>query len=193
MRSFAGGLTAFFYNAWIGKIPSRTLRRSYLKAYLARFGNGSSVQMGCRFLNGRKIFLGERNVINWGCVLDGRKFSIRTGKDVSIGPEATILTLGHDPQSPDFADQGGDVIVGDRVWIAYRATILPGVTLGEGAVVAARGPRYPGCRALYDCGRAYPRVKSANGPGTCAINCTSILSSNDRRVFMFSRGHITGL
>src|SRR5258706_5893845 len=93
--------------------------------------------MGCRFLNGRKIFLGERNVINWGCVLDGRKFKIRTGKDVSIGPEATILTLGHDPQSPEFADHGGDVIVGDHVWIAYRAVILPGVTLGEGAVVAA--------------------------------------------------------
>jgi maltose O-acetyltransferase len=93
--------------------------------------------MGCRFLNGRKVFLGERNVINWGCVLDGRKFAIRTGSDVSIGPEATILTLGHDPQSPDFADQGGEVILGDHVWIAYRAIILPGVTIGEGAVVAA--------------------------------------------------------
>ncbi len=27
--------------------------------------------------------------------------------------------------------------IGDRVWIAYRAVILPGVTIGEGAVVAA--------------------------------------------------------
>ena len=136
-RSFAGGLAAFLYNAWIGKIPSRTFRQGYLKAYLAGYGKGSSAQMGCRFLNGRKIFLGERTVINWGCVLDGRKFFIRTGKDVSIGPEATILTLGHDPQSPDFADLGGDVIIGDHVWIAYRAVILPGVTIGEGAVVAA--------------------------------------------------------
>ena len=93
--------------------------------------------MGCRFLNGRKIFLGERNVINWGCVLDGRKFAVRTGNDVSIGPEATILTLGHNPQSPDFADLGGDVTIGDHVWIAYRAVSLPGVTIGEGAVVAA--------------------------------------------------------
>jgi maltose O-acetyltransferase len=29
------------------------------------------------------------------------------------------------------------VIIGDHVWIAYRAVILPGVTIGEGAVVAA--------------------------------------------------------
>jgi maltose O-acetyltransferase len=93
--------------------------------------------MGCRFLNGRKIQLGERNVINFGCLLDGRRYEIRIGNDVSIGPEATILTLGHDPQSPDFADRGGDVVIGERVWIAYRAIILPGVNIGDGAVVAA--------------------------------------------------------
>ncbi|MDB9446468.1 acyltransferase [Anabaena sp. CS-542/02] len=63
--------------------------------------------------------------------------TIKTGSDVSIGSEATILTLGHDPQSPDFADRGGDVIIGDRAWIAYRVIILPGVTIGEGAVVGA--------------------------------------------------------
>lgn len=93
--------------------------------------------MGCKFLNARKVHLGERNVINFGCLFDGRKFVIRTGSDVSIGPEASILTLGHDPQSPDFADRGGDVIIGNRVWIGYRAIILPGVNIGEGAVVAA--------------------------------------------------------
>jgi maltose O-acetyltransferase len=95
------------------------------------------MQTGCRFLNGRKVFLGLRNVINFGCLFDGRLYRIQTGSDVSIGPEATILTLGHDPQDPDFANKGGDVIIGDRVWIAYRVTILPGVRIGEGAVVAA--------------------------------------------------------
>ena len=93
--------------------------------------------MGCRFLNGRKVFLGERNVINFGCLFDGRKFQIRTGSNVSIGPEATILTLGHDPRSATFEDRGGDVLIGDRVWIGYRAIVLPGVTIGEGAVVGA--------------------------------------------------------
>jgi len=136
-KSFAGSLLALFYNQGFGRVPSRTLRHAFLRGWLGRFGRGSGVQMDCRILNGRKIFLGERNAINWGCVLDGRKCVIRTGNDVSIGPEATILTLGHDPQSPDFADQGGDVIIGDHVWIAYRAVILPGVTIGEGAVVAA--------------------------------------------------------
>jgi maltose O-acetyltransferase len=93
--------------------------------------------MGCHFLNGRKVFLGDRNVINFDCLFDGRRHAIRVGNDVSIGPEASILTLGHDPQSPDFADKGGDVVIGDRAWICYRATILPGVSIGEGAVVGA--------------------------------------------------------
>lgn len=136
-RLLAGSLLAYAYNALLGHVPAHWARRGYLRAYLGSLGAGSAVQLGCRFLNGRKVFLGERNVINFGCLFDGRKFAIRTGHDVSIGPEAVILTLGHDPQSPEFADQGGEVTIGDHAWIACRALVLPGVTIGAGAVVAA--------------------------------------------------------
>lgn len=136
-KAALGAVLAYCYNDWVGRWPFRSLRRIYLQAYLGGIARGTSVQMGCRFLNGRKVFLGERNVINFGCLFDGRRHTIRTGSDVSIGPEAAILSLGHDPQAPDFADRGGDVIIGDRVWIGYRATILPGISIGEGAVVAA--------------------------------------------------------
>lgn len=136
-KVLAGGFLAFAYNHGVSHMPSRTLRHTYLRAWLSRLGTGTGIQLGCRFLNGRKIFLGDRNVINFGCLLDGRHYKIQTGSDVSIGPEAAILTLGHDPQSPHFGDRGGEVIIGDRVWIAYRAIILPGVTIGEGAVVGA--------------------------------------------------------
>jgi acetyltransferase-like isoleucine patch superfamily enzyme len=137
MRPLIGGLAAYFYNSLVGKIPSHAIRNGWLKIYLPDFGSGTFVQSRCRFLNGRKVHFGKRNVINFGCLFDGRKFHIRTGDDVSIGPEATILTLGHDPQSPDFADRGGDVIIGHRVWVAYRAIILPGITIGDGAVIGA--------------------------------------------------------
>jgi maltose O-acetyltransferase len=100
------------------------------------------VQSGCRFLNGRKVHFGQRNIINFGCLFDGRRHEIRTGSDVSIGPCASLLTLGHDAHSPDFVDEGGDIVIGDRVWIAYGALILPGVTIGAGAVVAKDVPPY---------------------------------------------------
>ncbi len=137
IRHLLGGLAAYCYNDWVGRCPVRFLRRSYLQLYLGCLASGTHIQMGCRFLNGRKVFFGARNVINFGCLFDGRRYTIKTGSNVSIGPEATVLTLGHDPQSADFADRGGDVLIGDRVWIGYRALIMPGVSLGNGAVVAA--------------------------------------------------------
>lgn len=133
----AGALVAWVYNSIVGRIPSRTVRHLYLRAWLGQLGARSNVQMGCRFLNGRKVHLGSNAVVNFGTLLDGRRFRILVGANVSIGPEAAILTLGHDPQSPQFADRGGDVVIGDRAWIAYRAVILPGVTIGEGAVIGA--------------------------------------------------------
>lgn len=136
-RLIAGTLIAYGYNHWFSNCPSRKIRHTFLKSYLGSMGKGSGVQMGCRFLNGRKVHLGDRNVINFGCLFDGRHFNIQTGRDVSIGPEAGILTLGHNPQCPDFSTLGGEVTIGDYAWIGYRAIILPGVSIGEGAVIAA--------------------------------------------------------
>jgi acetyltransferase-like isoleucine patch superfamily enzyme len=137
LRVIVGAIIAWLYNSLVGRLPSRTVRWIYLKLWLGRMSAGAGVQMGCRILNGRKVMLGPRAVINFGCVLDGRVYPIVTGSDVSIGPEASILTLGHDPQSADFADRGGPVTIGDRVWIGYRALVMPGVSIGDGAVVAA--------------------------------------------------------
>ena len=136
-RVMVGALAAYGYNGGIGWFPSRLVRIAYLRCWLGSVGREAGIQMGCRFLNGRKIFLGDRSVLNFGCLLDGRVYPIRIGADVSIGPEATLLTLGHDPQAPDFTDKGGAIKIGDRVWIGYRAIVLPGVTIGEGAVVGA--------------------------------------------------------
>lgn len=136
-RLVAGALAALVYNRLIGRLPSRHLRHAFLLAWLGNLGSFTGVQMDCRFLNGRKIFVGSHNVINFGTLIDGRCYKVVTGSNVSIGPEAAILTLGHDPRSPDFADRGGDVLIGDYVWIAYRAIVLPGVTIGEGAVIGA--------------------------------------------------------
>ncbi len=137
LKPAVGALVGYIYNEWLAKLPFHVIREFYLKLSLGSFGKGSSVQLNCRFLNSQRVFLGARNVINFGSLLDGRKYEIKIGNDVSIGPEAGILTLGHDPQSADFSDRGGAVIIGDRVWIGYRAIVLPGVTIGEGAIVGA--------------------------------------------------------
>src|SRR5437667_5082932 len=91
-------LAAYTYNYLIGKCPCRAVRHAILRLWLKGFGEGTGVQMNCTFLS-RNVRLGPRNVINSGCLFDGRRYEIRTGSDVSIGPAATLLTLGHDPRS----------------------------------------------------------------------------------------------
>ena len=62
---------------------------------------------------------------------------IQIGNAVSISSEVLILTADHDPGSTDFAGRNRKVIIEDYVWIGTRAMILPGVTIGRGAIVAA--------------------------------------------------------
>lgn len=137
IKSIFGKIVTYSYNAWITHVPSRRLRKLYLRFWFKHLGHKVGVQMRCRFLNGRRITLGDRTVLNFGTLLDARTFPVTFGSDVSIGPEASVLTLGHDPQSETFATAGGPVTVGDRAWIGYRAIVMPGVSIGEGAVVAA--------------------------------------------------------
>ena len=131
-----GSIATYAYNHILSNCPSRTVRQALLRCWLRQVGSGTGVQMGCTFLS-RNVRLGPRNVINFGCLFDGRGYEIVTGSDVSIGPAATILTLSHDPRSAVFAGSGGPVRIGDRAWICYGALILPDVTIGEGAVVGA--------------------------------------------------------
>ena len=48
-----------------------------------------------------------------------------------------IWTLEHDPDDDRHATKSGAVVIEDHVWIATRVTILPGIKIGRGAVVAA--------------------------------------------------------
>ena len=83
-----------------------------------------------------QIEIGKNCVINRDVYLDGRS-GILIGDNVNISFGVTILSLQHDHQNPDFAVSGGQVVVGNDAWIGARAIILPGVTIGRGAVIAA--------------------------------------------------------
>ena len=54
-----------------------------------------------------------------------------------VSDGAFLCTASHDIRSQVFELQTKPVVVGDCAWICARATVLPGVTIGEGSVVAA--------------------------------------------------------
>lgn len=62
---------------------------------------------------------------------------ITIGKNCCIGDNAKLLTGSHDLSSPHFDLVTKPITICDNVWIATAVIVLPGVTIGEGAVVAA--------------------------------------------------------
>ncbi|HEY9006141.1 acyltransferase [Ohtaekwangia sp.] len=64
--------------------------------------------------------------------------NITIGKFVRIAPYTLILDSDfHDLSDHTAEGKRGDIVIEDHVWIASRATILKGVTIGEGSVIAA--------------------------------------------------------
>jgi len=88
---------------------------------------------------GSEIHLGRGVFFNYGCViLDVGRVEI--GDRVQIGPYVQILTADHprDPAERATGTEWGRAIrIGDDAWIGGGAILLPGVSVGEGAIVAA--------------------------------------------------------
>jgi len=88
------------------------------------------------FTTGDLIQIGDNVVVNRRVYLDGR-IGIIIKNNISISPEVYILSMEHDPNDPNFATRGGVVTIDDHVWIGARAMIMPGIHIGEGAVIGA--------------------------------------------------------
>jgi len=130
-------LKDYLYRSWIMYLPFHTIRLFFIKKTLDKVGYGCFFAMGVETRRGRNIAIGNHTVINKGVLLDGRGGRLTLGDNVDIAQEVNIWTLSHDPQDDFHTSVGADVHIEEYVWIASRATILPGVRIGRGAVVAA--------------------------------------------------------
>lgn len=136
-KSAALALAHYLCNEIVANLPSRKLRTLFYRIWLGKLGRRAAVHLHCRFRDGRNVSIGDNVVVNYGTMLDGRFYPVEIGSNVSVGPNAQIYTLSHDPQSERFATAGGPVVLEDYCWVAANALILPGVRVGYGAVVAA--------------------------------------------------------
>ncbi|WP_104103388.1 DapH/DapD/GlmU-related protein [Arthrobacter sp. 08Y14] len=86
---------------------------------------------------GRNITLGKRVFINSGCRFQDQG-GISIGDDCLIGHNAVLATLNHDLSPSRRADMHpAPITIGRNVWLGSNVTVLPGVTIGDDAVVAA--------------------------------------------------------
>lgn len=124
------------FNHCFNRIPSFTLRHFILKyLYGVSIGKETNIEMGVSFLSPERIKIGDNTVIHSDCLLDGR-CGIEIGNCVDVGSQVNVFTLQHNIDDPNYATEGGSVKIADYAIISGRSTILPGVHVGVGAVVA---------------------------------------------------------
>ena len=125
-----------FFLHLVGCVPSHHIRRFFYRFAGMKIGSGSTLHTGARFYNPLNISIGRDTIIGEGAVLDGRD-TLVIGDHVDFASEVMVYNSQHDLESDDFHATKAPVRIKDYVFIGPRAIILPGVTVGKGAIVAA--------------------------------------------------------
>jgi maltose O-acetyltransferase len=122
--------------AEVGRVPSHRVRNLWYRRSGMTLPETSSIHWRAEFYAPERIVVGEHVIIGDSAFLDGRS-GLSIGDNVNLGSHVSIYTREHDVNSPTFAETGAPVVIGDRAWVSSHSIVLPGVTIGEGAVVAA--------------------------------------------------------
>jgi acetyltransferase-like isoleucine patch superfamily enzyme len=144
-----GKLVAWLNASWqlrgcnqVGKWP-RLTGRIHIRN-LGRIVIGDRVQLLSHYARsilvtfpGGSLEIGDRAVLNYGVDIAATGL-VRIGADSMIGTHTIILDNDfHELTDRDQVPESRPVMIGERVWIGNRCIIMPGVTIGDDAVVGA--------------------------------------------------------
>ena len=130
-------------SALVKKLNSLTLSEQEEKAQILHdlfgsIGKGAFVgdNFHCDF--GVNIHVGDNFHADYNCTMLDIG-GIKIGNNCLIGPDVGIYTAGHAlaPENRTASGYAECVEIGNDVWIGGHSTILPGVRIGNGAVIAA--------------------------------------------------------
>ncbi len=140
-------LYRLIYNIFAKRLPlsnakynfgSKQIRYFFAKHFIDSIGTNVNIEKGAIFPYSVKI--GNNSGIGVRCEINGE---IEIGNNVMMGPEVVVYTRNHAFKQKDviIIDQkfnpAQKVVIGDDVWIGRRVIILPGVHIGQGAVIGA--------------------------------------------------------
>lgn len=111
-------------------------RPAVLRAFGARIGRRVLIRHGVRVHWPWRLSVGDDVWIGEGAwLLNLRQITI--GSDVCVSQGALLCTGSHQRHSPTFEFDNGPIRLEPGAWVAARAVVLRGVTVGRGAVVGA--------------------------------------------------------
>ena len=137
--SFARHLPVSYRFQPFGRI-AKSLRGAACKRIFRYCGIGVNVERGANFLTGWELEVGDYSSLGIDCILP---YDLKVGRDVMMGPQVIILGDSHRfadldvPMRLQGAIQHPSVRIGDDVWIGARVIVLPGVAIGQGAIIGA--------------------------------------------------------
>lgn len=125
------------FNAALASAPAE--RRKLLAERFAQVGEGAVIRPPFHCDYGYNIRLGAGVFLNFNCVILD-VVSVTIGDGTQIGPAVQIYAADH-PRDPverkAGLESGKPVSIGRNCWIGGGAIILPGVTIGDDAIVGA--------------------------------------------------------
>lgn len=142
-RSKWGGVMPFvnginkLSNRNVSLIPAHFIRNAiYRHCLKVHLGDNVVIYKGVVFRDGFKCRIGARTIIGDDNLIDARG-GIEIGEDCNFSTGVHIWTAQHDLQDENFAYESAPVVIGSHCWISSGVTILPGISIGEGCVVAS--------------------------------------------------------
>lgn len=116
------------------------INRLYWRRTLKSVGVQTVISRSSEIIEPQEVSVGSNVYIGRRVSIYG-KGGVDIGDDVLIANDCTFLTRNHDfRRSEKIYKQGftyKKIVVKNDVWIGTKVVVLPGVTIGEGAVVAA--------------------------------------------------------
>ena len=118
----------------------RKIRYFLFKRRLKSCGSLVNFASGVKILFAKNVTIGNNVKIGNQCLFMGHG-GIDIGNNVAFGPQVVIWTTNHNYFSPEEIPYDETIIkkpvtIKDNTWIGTRSSIIPGVTIEEGAVVA---------------------------------------------------------
>ena len=103
---------------------------------------GAKIGAGCRVYADAEIWAPWQLTMGDGAVI-GDRAEIYNVAPITLGPrsvvsqQAFLCSASHDHRREDFPLTTAPITLGERAWVAARAIVLPGIAIGDGAVVGA--------------------------------------------------------
>jgi len=148
MKKLIRAVSYAFYYLFARNLPSSSvpyslgakyIRRFFVKGMVDKCGKNVNIEHGAFLASGMGIEIGDNSGIGLNCRVAG---PLSIGTDVMMAPGVMIFTQNHEtsdlsvPMRLQTAPKK-KVTIGNDVWIGANALIMPGVSVGDGAIIAA--------------------------------------------------------